>query len=255
MRLGVSIDETPVTRSNNAATPAQKCGKWRRIADRLGETYAGIRLRKSVVARTCAFADQAAAEETVWAWPWAATEIDGELPPRLHQEHQAWTIRCGQAGRRERCALIHEMAANIQPGNGAADHSRIISHFVIDEIGGKERVLWRVFAERTEAHWFEPGGRMTSLGPAANVVRARAGAIMVRKTFDDCGRRGCQMEAEVGVGARIASRLWDGGNIKIDLRPAPGIVFNQIIPAAGFRRGLIELSRLKRQEQRVLAGR
>ena len=254
MRLGGGVvDGTVGVRPGSAVTPAEKCKKWRRIAHRLGETYAGVRLRRSVVARTCAFADQVAAEEPVWSWPWAGPEIDGALPPRVHQNFQSWTIRCGHVGVRERCALIHEADANIEPGSGGANRIRIVSHFVIDEVGGQERVLWRVFAERAEPHWFDERGGLSLLEPASNLVRAHAGAIMVRKAFDDCGRQGCQMEADVGSAARVATRLWEGGDLKLDLRPVPGILLNQVVPAAGFRSGLIELSHLKRQEHRILA--
>lgn len=254
MQLGVDISSSRVPfRGVAAASLSDKCGKWRRIADRLGETFAGLRLRQSVVARTCAFAEQAPPEETVWSWPWARGEIDGELPPRLHGHFGAWTIRCGASGRRERCALVHETEANIQPGNGAAGHVRMLTHFVIDEIGGHERVLWRLYVDRAEPHWFADASSSPQPSVSSDMVRAHSGAVMVRKTFDDCGRLGCLMEAEVGAAARVATRLSDGGNLQLDVRPAPGLVLTQTVPAAGFRPGLSELQRLKRQEQRAIA--
>jgi hypothetical protein len=257
MRLGVEpqFDASIVRPSRTSATSASNCGKWRRVAARLGETYAGVRFRQSIVERACAFADLAPTEETTWSWPWAKAEIDAELPPRLHAVFAGWAIRCGNSGRRERCALIHEATVNVAPALGASETTRIITHFVIDQIGGQEQILWRVFVEKSDAGWFEgtqsTGGRTAS----SEVVRVHSGANMIHKRFDDCGRLGCLMEADVAISARIATRLWDGGSVQIEMRPAPGILLVQSVPAGEFRSGLSELSRLKRAEERVVAGR
>jgi hypothetical protein len=250
---GPAVETQISPRAGAVASPADKCGKWRRVADRLGETYAGIRLRQSVVARTCAFADEAPVENQVWSWPWAREEISAELPPRLHGKFAGWTIRCGAAGTRERCALIHEMDMNASQSTGTDERVRLITHFVIDEIGGQERVLWRVFVERAEPHWFD-GSVASTGGQASDLVRTQVGAAIISKRFDGCGRYGCLMEAEMGASARVATRLWEGGDLQIEVRPVPGLVLSQIAPAAGFRQGLRELSTLKRREHRVLAG-
>ena len=257
MRLGVGpqSDIAAPAHQGSRATPGANCGKWRRVAARLGETYAGARFRQSIVERACAFSDQTPAEEAAWSWPWARPEIDAELPPRLHAQYASWAIRCGISGKRERCALIHEALANGAPAIGASESVRIITHFVIDQIGGQEHVLWRVFVEKLEPSWFSvvQGGANKTAG--SEVVRVHAEAIMIHKRFDDCGRFGCLMEADVSVSARIATRLWDGGSIQIDVRPAVGIVLTQSVPATEFRQALRELSRLKRAEERVIAGR
>lgn len=232
---------------------ANACHRWRRVVDRLGETYAGTRLRQTVVARACAFADHGPRDEQVWTWPWSHADVDGALPPRLHGKFGAWTIRCDSSGRRERCALIHEAEANILPGNGATEKARVVTHFVIDEISGAERLLWRVFVERAEPSWFAANPDPAAASPALDLVRAHAGAVMLRKAFDTCGRFGCQMEADVAIGGRMAARLWDGGSLQIDVRPAPGLSLTKTIPATGFRQGLAELSMLKRREQGIVA--
>ncbi len=257
MRLGVGpqFDPSIANPSRPSATSASNCGKWRRVAARLGETYAGVRFRQSIVERACAFADLAPAEETAWSWPWAKPEIDAELPPRLHAVFAGWTIRCGNSGRRERCALIHEATVNVAPAIGASETTRIITHFVIDQIGGQEQVLWRVFVEKSDAVWFEGTNAAAGKAASSETVRVHSGAVLIHKRFDDCGRFGCQMEADVAISARIATRLWDGGSVHIEMRPAPGIVLVQSVPAGQFRSGLSELSRLKRAEERVVAGR
>ncbi len=256
MRLGVGppFDAATLTESRPRATTASNCGKWRRVAARLGETYAGARFRHSIVERACAFADLTPVEEA-WSWPWAKSEIDGELPPRLHARYAGWTIRCGHSGRRERCALIHEAKASAASAVGALESISIITHFVIDQIGGQEQVLWRVFVEKAEPAWFD-GSLSSARRPfATEVVRVHADASTIHKRFDDCSRFGCLMEADIAISARIATRLSDGGGIQIEIRPAPGIVLMQSVPAGEFRVALRELSRLKHAEERVLAER
>ena len=255
LSVGPQFEIAAIVQSQAREKIASNCGKWRRVAARLGETYAGARFRQSIVERACAFADTMPVEDTAWSWPWAKSEIDGELPPRLHASFASWTIRCGHSGRRERCALIHEAKATVAPAAGALDAINIITHFVIDQIGGQEHVLWRVFVEKPDPIWF--GGSAAPVGRThvAQVVRTHADAATIHKRFDDCSRFGCLMEADIGVSAQMATRLWDGAGILIEVRPAPGIVITQSVPAGDFRRGLRELSRLKHAEERLLAGR
>jgi invasion protein IalB len=252
--VGAAVDTQATARPGATASPANKCGKLRRIAERLGETYAGVRLRQSVVERTCAFADLSTTVDPVWAWPWGQGEITADLPPRLHGRYGAWTINCGQAGRRERCALAHMTEIGQDPASGAAERARIVTHFVIDEIAGQERLLWRVFVERAEPHWFEGSMQRASTNDAQDIVVARVGASTFRKRFDGCGNGGCMMEAHVDAGASAATHLAERGSLQIEVRPASGVVVTQQIDPDGFRQGLQELSRLKRSEGRVLAG-
>lgn len=237
-----------------ASSFSGNCDRWRRVAARLGETFAGLRLRRTIVARSCAFSDLMPAEESVWSWPWGAGELRMELPPRLHGSYGAWTIRCGQSGRRERCALIHETTASISPGDGAADQVGVVTHFVIDEVGGEERLLWRVFVERAEPSWFLGKASSHPAATGTDFVRARAGAVMMHKSFDDCSRAGCLMEARIGVGPRIAARLSAGGNLRLDVRPRAGLLLSRSVSPSGFREGMAELLRLKRHERSTVAG-
>jgi hypothetical protein len=268
-----AMEAAPGRTAGTSTSPADKCAKWRRIADRLGETYAGVRLRRTVVARVCAFADEAPRDDQIWAWPWGGSgsgsgsgqELDGELPPRLHATFAAWSIRCGPvdgnfrsrasgdpATDRERCALISEAVAEVP---AAVATGRIVTHFVIDHIGGEDRVLWRVYVERAEPHWFDAASTGRSDAASDPVFQARAGTLAVQKSFDGCGRAGCLLEADVAVGGRIAARLADGAGIEIDVRPAPGVLVTRAVAAEGFRAGWRELARLRRSERRLLAGR
>jgi invasion protein IalB len=251
---GAAVDTPVAARPGAAISPANKCGKLRRIADRLGETFAGVRLRQAVVERTCAFADLSATADAVWSWPWGQGEITADLPPRLHGHYGAWTINCGQAGRRERCALAHVTEAEMAAVPSAVERVRVVAHFVIDEIAGQERLLWRVFVERAAPHWFEGSMLAAAPGEAQDIVQVRLGGSFFRKRFDSCGPSGCMMEAHVDAGSGVATHLSDGGQLQIEVRPALGVVISQPVSSQGFRQGMQELSRLKRSEGRVLAG-
>ena len=282
MRLGAT-DPTP-RRSELARqqTPQNNCRKWQRIAERLGETFAGIRLRQSVVDRACLFANTELASVTggvggadssfdhLWAWPWADGAIDPALPPRLHTTHGDWTIRCGQAGRRERCALIHEtvaaavgsgqqegvavsmVAASLAPKSTA----KVVTHFVIDTIGGHTHVVWRVFVERGDTDWFSSGNRHETAAAdlsGAHLVRFSSGSISGVKRFDGCSLAGCLMEADMTTSARLATRLWEGQESELTVEPVRGLKLTATVTAHGVRAGLAELARLKRAEDKVLA--
>jgi invasion protein IalB len=273
MRLGVT-DATP-RRSEVARqqTPQNNCRKWRRIAERLGETYAGIRLRQSVVDRACLFAATELASVTggisgtetsfdhLWAWPWADGAIDPALPPRLHATYSDWTIRCGQAGRRERCALIHETVAVSggvdQTPSSSPSSAKVVTHFVIDTIGGHAHVVWRVFVERSETGWFSAASSTERNGTAdltrADLVQFSSGTISGAKRFDGCSAAGCLMEADMTTSARLATRLWEGQGGELKLEPVPGVTLTAPVSANGVRAGLAELARLKRSEDKVLA--
>jgi invasion protein IalB len=258
MQLGV-VDPPPrrhdVVRQQ---TPQNNCKKWRRIAERLGETLAGLRLRQSVVDRACLFAETELASvggalgdgstgfEHLWSWPWADGAIDPTLPPRLHGTYGDWSIRCGRAGSRERCALIHDAAA--QPDATAtipalaAEPARIVTHFVIDTISGHTHIVWRVFVAG-------------SLDLArSDLVRFTVGTFTGGKRFDGCSNAGCLMEADMTTSARVATRLWEGLAGTVSLQSVSGTQLTAAISATGVRAGLGELARLKRAEDKILAG-
>jgi invasion protein IalB len=256
MRLGVDSHDLQAgrERSASAATPASKCGKLRRIASRLGETHAGVILRNTLIERTCAFADISPGE-TPWGWPWSAAGLNADLPPRIHASYGAWTIRCGSTGQSERCALIHQGEVNVAPLPGALDRVNLISHFVINHIGGQERVLGRVFVERAESHWFGDAASMLDVPTHVEPIRVNLGGRIVHEPFDGCSRAGCLMEADVATSSSMATLLSDGTSAALEVRPSAGVVLYASVSAAGFRQGLQELTRLKRAEPRLLAGR
>jgi invasion protein IalB len=279
MRLGVT-DATP---RRSQQTPQNNCRKWRRIAERLGETFAGLRLRQSVVDRACLFAATELASITggvggaesgldhLWAWPWADGAIDPALPPRLHTAHGDWHIRCGQAGRRERCALIHEtvavrhievasMADSELPAStpvGAAQ-TKVVTHFVIDTIAGHAHLVWRVFVERGTGNAFDVTNPASGSEPSrTDLVRFSSGTMAGAKRFDACSSAGCLMEADMTTSARLATRLWEGNNGELTFNhvgnPTGSVTMTAAISSKGVRAGLAELARLKRSEDKVLA--
>jgi invasion protein IalB len=192
----------------------------------------------------------------VWAWPWAEGAIDPTLPPRLHSTHGDWNIRCGQAGRRERCALIHETVARTStdaaslaepalPQPTDARQTRVVTHFVIDTIGGHAHLVWRVFVER--------GDTADSELSRTELVRFSSATLSGAKRFDACSSVGCLMEADMTTSARLATRLWEGSAAALALPAATGGMMTATVPAKGARVGLAELARLKRSEDKVLA--
>jgi invasion protein IalB len=255
MRLGVELPTSVPARGVSAPEPRGEihgCGKWRALARRLGETYAGMRLRRAVVERACAFSDDGGEAETVWSWPWRDGGMDPAPPPRLHATFGAWTIRCGAAGRRERCALMHAPATGPVPADGApVDLAAVATHFVIDTIAGEQRVLWRVQLHGGMARDYV----LPPLRERSAAVTFRLGARSFGEAFDWCGPAGCVMEAGPRASADLATRLWDGQPVHLLVEPPGRSARTVEIPALGFRAALGELGRLKRQEDRILATR
>lgn len=253
MRLGVEAP-SPALGPHGVTRPkaASDCRRWRRFAATLGETYAGAKIRNTVVQRACTFAEPDKLPDAgIWAWPWRNGEIDPTLPPRVHMRSGAWTIRCGMAGPRERCALIHEARVHVG-GPDSTETVPVTTHFVIDNIVGEQRVLWRVLGPWSldwRVHRREPGAR------PASQVEVRLGAQRRDVPFANCGQVGCLMEANVIVSAEAATYLWEGHSIGIKLAPRPDQTIELGLPARGFRAALVELGRLKQHEERPIAGR
>lgn len=220
------------------------CDRLKSLVGKLGETFAGYRLRQSWSVRVCAMTHHAF-DDGIWSWPWGATvpalsveSSDGlahTLPPRLHRTIGAWDIRCGRVGTRQRCALIR---ADVLRGADGADGGRVVSHFVIDAVAGREIVLWRVFVEQALT-----GGDALSLLLPGRVVR---------EPFDQCMSSGCLMEAEVAVSADVATQLWQGQGIEFRVAMPSGAAV-VILPPLGFREGLGELTRLRREDRGLTA--
>ena len=152
-----------------------------------------------------------------------------DLPPHHHATLGAWEIRCSHVGARQRCALIRAEAAADGQSTGS-----IVSHFVIDAVAGREIVLWRVVVARPEI--------------AAGAIAVNVAATTVHQSYSQCLDNGCIMESGVAISAKVASQLWHGAPVSIQLEASPGAsVF--VLPALGFREGLAELTRLRHDDR------
>ncbi len=246
--------------STQRTSVARQCRRWRALAAQLGETYAGHRLRSTVLERLCA--DQEDTSADVWAWPWSDLERGATLPPRFHRTFGAWDIRCDTASGRRRCALIHR--APVPPDELLVDGDpQIMVHFVIDMVAGRETVLWRMFVPTPLAPGAaatpppvmpallpgEPQGAGQSPTPRGE-VRYRIGASDHAERFPACVAAGCFMEAHVTRSGAVVSRLWDGRPIELTVARAGGEPLMLRLPARGFRAAFSELMRLRRDEMR-----
>lgn len=236
MRLGA---ELPI--ASEPVLPNRKtvvsCRALRRTAERLGETWAGTRFRRNVLSRTCGLTGSDSAERH-WQWPWAGKGLDGALPEREHARHGLWSIHCETSARRERCAL--SQTGTLLPAAGPGTPAiRFVTHFVIDSIAGQERVLWRIFVGDPKA--------------ATARLEVEGETLLSRERFDTCGRKGCLLEADVEAGATAIDRLWSGQAVFLGL-PVEGKMLTGEIAAAGLRKGLSELTSLRRRERGKLAG-
>lgn len=253
MRLGVDLPlETVRPSPKPQASAGSTCRKWRRVASRLGETFAGVSLRRSVVEKSCAFAGLDSGGETIWAWPWRGGDIADDLPPRLHVSSGDWSIRCASVGPRERCALIH--VAETPLWSAETDNLRTTTHFVIDTIGGQQRVLWRVLVERAAPEWYGLAKQRTRPKSTESVQFEFSGRAHV-EPFDACTGARCLMEAGVVVAAEAATQLWEGRSVTLRLSPSAELALDITLPAGGFRAGLKELGRLKGREDHAEIGR
>jgi hypothetical protein len=227
------------------------CRRWRAAAASLGETYAGHRLRQTVVRRQCRSLDSDLGEEA-WDWPWASLHEGRVLPPKLHVAQGDWEIRCGSVGGRRRCALLnrsHGPSGDVNhPGAQA-----IVTHFVIDRIAGRETLLWRLFVPAVPAaqaslaqHDLAP--TLEAAVRARGEVRYRLEDVERAELFPVCAAAGCLMEASVHHAGEVATRLWDGRSIDIRISLATDVPMILTLPAIGFRVGFKELVRLRRDE-------
>jgi hypothetical protein len=231
------------------------CHRWRAAAATLGETYAGHLLRETVVQRQCRSLEADRGDEA-WDWPWASLQEGRTLPPRLHAAQGEWEIRCGNAGGRRRCALLNRSPVppdeTLEPGDDA-----IITHFVIDMIAGRETLLWRLFVPTAPfitaaaAGLIDAGATHKGIGQRKGEVRYRLEDAERTELFPACTAAGCLMESGPRTAGDVATRLWEGRSIdvRISLTTAPAVALT--LPSAGFRAGLKELVRLRREEMRA----
>lgn len=231
------------------------CRRWRAAAATLGETYAGHRLRQTVVRRQCRSLEADRGEEA-WEWPWTSLDEGRRvLPPRLHTVYGDWEIRCGSAGGRRRCALLNRSPVPPDDALDAGDQA-VVTHFVIDMIAGRETLLWRLFVPSAavldtaaSAH-AGVDATLKSVGRGRGGVRYRLEDAERTELFPACAAAGCLMEVSLRHAGDVATRLWEGRSIDVRISLTTGAVADLTLPAAGFRAGLKELVRLRRDEIR-----
>ena len=253
MRLGAtapvpSLDTATVP---HVAKPLRKarrsCRDWERVAVRLGETFAGSELRRTVIDRICAFT-LAGQSDSVWGWPWRDGGTEGRLPPVERARSGNWRVNCAPHAGSERCALVYDGVLS-EAGETAAAAPvapvRFSTHFVIDTVGGVEQLIWRVFVS---------GPAASRPGELARVV-AFADRRAVVERFNACSAAGCLMEASLANSAEIAAQLHARQSVQFAV---PAILRGEpdasgTIDADGWRKGLALLTTLRRREARTLA--
>lgn len=261
MKLGLRSDRRPAPEPlmpQSGVRPGHKpdqCQKWRAMAHHLGETFAGHALRESVLKRICLGLAGERADD-VWDWPWAGFADGRLLPPRTHRTMGAWQIRCGAAAKRKRCALLH--LAEMPEGAVRENASPIIAHVVIDMVAGRESVLWRVFVPQQDAQIRGAHLGSQTDAPSPVVVPARErpvltyqiGTYELADRFSTCAPAGCMMEANLRHAGVVVSGMWDGVPVDFRIPDSGGTPQVVRVPARGFRAGLAELMRLRREELR-----
>jgi invasion protein IalB len=259
MSLGLRAERfRPEDVEGNRPARGDQCRKWRRMADRLGETFAGHTLRHSVLRDVCGLFEAERPDEA-WDWPWSSLARGRVLPPRHLRTHGAWEVRCGAAGKRRRCALVALLDGPVLrlPDGGAEPP---VAHFVIDRVAGRESLLWRVFvpADRGTAVTVLGGreaGIVNDMSAAAPIgkgtVRYKIGEREYAERFPVCAEAGCIMEANVASGGAVATRLWDGQAVDLAIESSSGRRLDLQLPAVGFRAAFADLMRLRREERRA----
>lgn len=251
MRLGVNTPRVTLDAADRAVgfpapngTSSQRiCRSWRAMADRLGETFLGARMRRAVLPSACPI--EGADPVVRWTWPWDGDGLAGNLPPTIRTTAGAWSIRCGTVGPRERCVLA-QSGSIAEPANGRA--LVFTTHFVIDSVSSKERLIWRLYLHDADSRrpgqidWHRSQGRVElSVGDLTRVA-----------SFSVCSRTGCMLEGDVQSGAEIAKRLWDGERATVTVVPpsleAEGRAFHGEVVATGLKQALPQLSRLRQRE-------
>lgn len=249
------------------ASQASRCTRARAIADKLGETFAGHRVRETLVARSCAFAlHEGSAPNALWDWPWrlvsdahephqlTTSDVERLLPPFTMGDAGQWQIRCGRTELRQRCALLRiepvalRLTANTIANNSDSESPfapplsapaivapPVIAHAVIDTVAGRTTVLFRIFLPRFAK---PPRSVSVSIGQDA-----------ITLPINRCGALGCILEADTNSGAAIVRHLWEGQPLALSVDVGHGHA-EASIPALGFRDGIQGLVGLERVEAR-----
>lgn len=192
------------------------CAQWHRLVSRLGETFAGYRLRQSITAGVCEMASRGPRH---WSWPWSVDDPAAELPPRIAARHADWEIRCSDGPGPGRCAAV------LDPGAG---RDRWHTHFVVDTVAGRDTVLWRLFIHN----------RGSPSQPMASGQRLRFGHRVMAATA--CTPAGCFIEMPVTHSEAAALRLAAGEALQVSVQTAGGEQ-SFTLSAPGFRLALDRL--------------
>jgi invasion protein IalB len=236
---------------SRAGDGTTSCQRWRRAADRLGETYAGHALRRWLAARPCA-PDVTGARPRHWEWPWSDLAHTLALPPTLHRQSGDWSIRCGAGEARRRCALVHVAASHTETSLGgvAPTGARplVATHFVIDRVGGREMLLWRIAIDAAPDATASQGAPSRT-GEQRDAVIFRVGIARQKTGFVACGPTGCLAEVRSMAAGAVATRLAAGAPVRLEVLRGSAMA-TSIVPARGFGTGLAELIRLRRHEGR-----
>lgn len=242
---GLADLSNTVSSASNLKIALRDCRRWQAAAASLGETYAGHRLRQTLRTRQC-LSLETERGEAAWEWPWSALHGGRVLPATVHAAQGEWEIRCSHVAGRRRCALLN---VSPTPGANLVGHV-VVTHFVIDRVAGREALLWRLFAP-SEIQ-VTVGRSPESAGRSHGEVRYRLEDVERAEVFPACSPAGCLMEATSRHAGDVATRLWEGRSIDVSISMMPGGGISLTLPATGFRAGLKELVRLRRDE---IAGR
>ena len=245
----------PRIRRPAAVSASGNCQRWRRIVHKLGETFAAHAIRTAVLARECALAAEqhGGADNDTWEWPWNKDHALSDLPPLKRSVFGAWELRCQHLIVRERCAMVQQAWIAGARRSRLGPHL-VTTHFVIDNIAGRETVLWRIFVRRAEANWFAmPAADAAETG--ARKLDAALGGALIAFKISHCTADGCMSEAPLQIGARAISRLGEGRPVGLLARPTLQEKIRAVISARGFREAFGELQRLRRLEVPSIAHR
>lgn len=247
VRVGEPDGEIGGSRPGPKALPATRaldCERATMLVERLGESYAGFRLRTTLLERACPPDVAERARRAVWSWPWERQRPAMGPPQSLVAEAGDWQVRCASHDGIRRCALF----AKPHPGAEAG------SHFVLSRIAGVDGLLWRVRLGRDAKPEHmpsgEPGGVIAPGASPRLAFESIGGGV--HETFTHCDAASCLFEATLGQASDVAGLLAAGRDIRIDIsRPGdakPAVPL--VLEARGFREGLRELARLRRDERK-----
>jgi hypothetical protein len=125
----------------------------------------------------------------------------------------------------------------------------VVTHFVIDTVAGRESLLWRVFVPGAGARVSDRRREGASTVAHGRRVRYRLEGRQLGASFTTCVEMGCVLETGPLRAGDVASVLWDGRAIPLEVEMAGGRVATVHISAEGFRAALRELMRLRRIER------